>query len=408
MKELLEEVFVAMKSNKLRIALTGFSIGWGMFILVVLLGSSGGFQRGLYKTFHLDISQIVRISAGKTSTVWQGLDKGRQLRLKLSDSRALEDAAVEHVTRVCPMARQALAVRKDGYHVRIPVTGCYGGYLLNDYRHLTAGRDFKKMDEDECSKVCIMNSLMARQMFRDRNPIGESVIIDDMDYTVVGVCESSLDNDMSLAMYIPLSTMLGIYRPDDVIDGINLIVDGLQSAGQNEMLVRSVHDILASRLVCSPDDYKGIRVDNPYEQELSAKGMISGIGLFVWIIGIATLVAGIVGVSNIMLITVKERTRELGVRKAMGAGNSHIISLVLLESVIITVIFGYVGMMVGIGITQLLDLALGSAFPMFQNPTVQFWPIMGCNMIMILAGLVAGYVPARHAVSIKLVDALSS
>ena len=136
--------------------------------------------------------------------------------------------------------------------------------------------------------------------------------------------------------------------------------------------------------------------------------MIASIGVFVWIIGIATLIAGIVGVSNIMLITIKERTRELGVRKAMGASNNHIITLVLLESVIITLIFGYIGMMLGVGLTQLLDNALGTAIPMFQNPIVHFWPIMGCNFIMVLAGLVAGYVPAKRAVSIKLVEALTS
>lgn len=408
MKELFEEVLLAMKSNKLRIALTGFSIGWGMFILVVLLGSAGGFQRGLYRTFHLDIDQIVRVSAGKTGYVWQGLDRGRQLKLRLSDAQALEEADLEHIERVCPEASRPLVVQNGSYHVRIPVTGCYGGYLLNDYRRLTSGRDFNRMDVEERSKVCIMNSLMAGQMFGDRNPVGESVTVDGIEYMVVGVCASMLGNDMSLAMYIPLSTMHGIYDPEGSINGINLIVNGLESVEQNERLVSDVHDLLASRLMCSPEDYKGIRIDNPYEQELGARKMIAGISIFVWIIGIATLIAGIVGVSNIMLITVKERTRELGVRKAMGAGNSHIISLVLVESVFITMIFGYVGMMLGIGLTQLLDLALGSAFPMFQNPTVQFWPVIGCNLIMVLSGVVAGYMPAKHAISIKLVDALSS
>jgi putative ABC transport system permease protein len=151
-----------------------------------------------------------------------------------------------------------------------------------------------------------------------------------------------------------------------------------------------------------------VKIVNSYEQVLSTQQMIAAIGVFVWIIGLATLIAGIVGVSNIMMITVKERTRELGVRKAMGASNANIISLVLIEAVIITMIFGYVGMMCGIGLTQLLDKALGSAFPMFQNPTVQFGAVIGCNVIMVLAGVIAGYVPAKRAVSIKLVDALTS
>lgn len=408
MRELFNEVFIAMRSNKMRIALTGFSIGWGLFILVVLLGSSGGFQRGLYKTFHLDIEQIVRVYTGKTTLVWQGLDKGRQIRLRLEDSKAIEKSNIEHIERVCPMASQSLVVRKGETHVRTSVTGCNGDYLLNDYQHLIAGRDFKRIDEEERSKVCIINVLMAKQLFQDKDPIGESIYIDDINYLVVGVCESILNNDMALAIYIPLSTMLSIYRPNGEIDAINLVVQNLESVEHNEHLVREVHNLLASRLSCSPEDYKGIKVDNPYEQVLSAKNMIMGISIFVWIIGIATLIAGIVGVSNIMLITVKERTRELGVRKAMGASNAHIISLVMIESVIITMIFGYIGMMMGVGLTLLLDMALGSSFPMFQNPIVQFWPIMGCNLIMILAGIVAGYVPAKRAVSVKLVEALTS
>ncbi|MDO4497975.1 MAG: ABC transporter permease [Bacteroidales bacterium] len=397
-----------MKNNKMRIALTGFSIGWGMFILVVLLGSSGGFQRGLYKTFHLDIDQIVRVSTGKSAYAWQGLDKGREIKLRLSDSEAIESSHIEHIERVCPMNTKLLEIKNGSAHVNTSVTGCYGGYLVNDYRTLTSGRDFNKMDIESHAKVCMMNELLARQLFQNNDPIGEYVGIDGIEYLVVGVCESSLNNDVSLAMYIPLSTMMTIYYPEGYIKGINLIVSRLDSKEHNEHLVREVHNLLASRLSCSPDDYKGIKVNNPYEQVLSAKNMIAGIGVFVWIIGLATLIAGIVGVSNIMLITVKERTRELGVRKAMGASNAHIISLVLIESVVITVIFGYLGMMIGVGLTQLLDMALGSAFPMFQNPVVQFWPIMGCNVIMIIAGLIAGYVPAKRAVSIKLVEALTS
>ena len=408
MQELILEVFTAMKSNKTRIALTGFSIGWGMFILVVLLGSSEGFQRGLFRTFHLDIEQIVRIYAGKTSYAWQGFDKGRQLTLRLEDCDALAESGIENVRKFCPMASQSLLVRKGDSYVRTPVTGCQGGHLLTDYRQLVSGRDIDGMDVDDKTKVCIINTLLAKQFFRDDDPLGESLFIDDISYQVVGVCQSSINSEMSPAVYVPLSTMLGIYHPDRQIDGINLIVGNLKSAEQNESLADDVRSFLATRLSCSPRDIKGIRINNPYEQDLSARKMIAGIGIFVWIIGLATLIAGIVGVSNIMLITVKERTRELGVRKAMGAGNAHIISLVLIESVFITMIFGYLGMMLGIGLTQLLDIALGSVFPMFQNPTVQFWPVIGCNLIMVLAGLVAGYVPAKHAVRIKLVEALSS
>ena len=397
-----------MKSNRLRIALTGFSIAWGMFILVVLLGSSGGFQRGLYKTFHLDINQIVRITTGKTVMPWKGMDKGRQLMLNINDAKAIERSNIQHIQRVCPMIKRQLEVSAGKNHVTIPVTGCNENYLSVDYRMLKAGRDFNAEDLTQRTKTCIIHERLARQLFQDSNPIGQSMTMGNLLFTVVGVCKSTFDSDIELAAYMPLSTMISVFQPDGNINGINLIVENLESVEHNEHLERELHDLLSSRLGCNPKDHKGIIVSNSYEQILSTKKMIASIGIFVWIIGIATLIAGIVGVSNIMLITIKERTRELGVRKAMGASNNHIITLVLLESVFITLIFGYIGMMLGVGLTQLLDNALGSTIPMFQNPIVHFWPIMGCNFIMVLAGLVAGYVPAKRAVSIKLVEALTS
>lgn len=408
MQEVFSEVFLAMKSNKTRIALTGFSIGWGMFILVVLLGASGGFQRGVYKTFHLDINQVVRITVGKTVQAWQGMEVGRQLSLHMTDAEAIRTSNIQHIQQVCPMATQQLMVSYGNNHIDVGVVGCNNGYLSVDYRKITKGRDFNQNDLKDNAKVCIINERVAKQLFPEQEPVGMVMEIGQMEFTVVGVCTRMINQDMSMAVYVPLTTLMAIYRPDGTINGINLIVEDLESAEHNEHLVRELHGLLASRLGCSPTDYKGIKVANSYEQILSAKNMIAGIGVFVWIIGIATLIAGIVGVSNIMLITVKERTRELGVRKAMGASNESIILLVLLESVIITLIFGYLGMMMGVGLTQLLDMALGTALPMFQNPTVQFFPIICCNVIMILAGLVAGYVPAKRAVSIKLVEALTS
>ena len=207
-------------------------------------------------------------------------------------------------------------------------------------------------DLEQCTKTCIINERLSRQLFQDKSPVGQVVTIDNLAYTVVGVCKSTLNDDMEMAAYMPLSTMQTIYFPDGTINGINIIVEDLESAEHNEHLEHELHDLLAVRLGCSPKDYKGIIVNNSYEQILSTRKMIAAIGIFVWIIGIATLIAGIVGVSNIMLITIKERTRELGVRKAMGASNEHIITMVLLESVIITLIFGYIGMMLGVGLTQ--------------------------------------------------------
>lgn len=408
MRDLIAEVFASMRSNRQRIALTGFSIGWGMFILVILLGSSSGFKRGIGKTFFLDSGQFVSVTSGKTAESWQGLEKGRLIRLRASDAVEIENSGIGHISQVFPVAVQSLQVVNGTSILTVPVTGCNGGYLGINYRKLVGGRDIDSLDMRNCGKVCILNRRLAGQLFQKDDPLGRFVRVDDILYRVVGVCESILSQDYSSAMYIPFSTMMSIYRPDGVVDKIDIAVAGLGTAQANEDFDSEIHGFVASLHGCSPTDYKGIKVSNQYEQTLSAGNMLSGIGIFVWIIGIATLVGGIVGVSNIMLITVKERTRELGVRKALGTGAATIIRMVLMESVIITVIFGSIGLMAAVGLTQLLDMALGDVFPMFQNPTVDFWPVMICNFIMVLAGIVAGYIPAKRAVSIKLVDALSS
>lgn len=407
MTELFREILASMQSNKSRIALTGFSVGWGMFILVVLLGSAGGFQRGLNKTFYLDLPQIVTVTAGKTAESFLGFDKGRLIKLHVSDANALLYGNVPHAAEVYPVARMSANVWNGLNIINSSVVGCETGSLATEYKQVFSGRDLNNLDWTEQRKVCVINDRLAKMLFPDSVYLGRTLIADSTCYTVVGVCKSRIKSDVSTSVYIPLSTFLTKYRPDKQIDAIRIVAADLTTAEENEAFNSKVHDYIASRNQCSPTDYKGVKIDNGYELMLSTTNIVNSIGIFVWIIGIATLIAGIVGVSNIMLITIKERTRELGVRKAMGASNGHIISLVLVESVIITMIFGYLGMIIGVGITQLLDMALGDAVPIFQNPTIQFWPAVGCTFIMVLAGLIAGYVPAKRAISVKLVDALN-
>ncbi len=408
MNELLSEVMLSMRSNKMRIALTGFSIAWGMFILVVLLGAAGGFQRGIARTFHFDSPQVVQLSTGLTSKPYGGYQTGRSITLNLADTALLSSIDREVIQHVFPSVVERLRVNNGIRYAQIPMTGCTPGFISVNYNKIAKGRDINQLDIESQSKVCVVTQRLAKERFGDGNPIGQQVTVDGLLFMVVGVSQSMTSNDNSLGAYVPISTMMTLYRPQGNIDAVRLEVSNLNTADENDAIVSKLRTVVARAKECSPDDFRAIQVDNPYESVLQVQNVLTTIGAFVWVIGIATLLAGIVGVSNIMLITVKERTRELGVRKAMGASNSSIIRLVLLESVIITMIFGYVGLMAGIGLTQLLNSALGSVFPMFQNPTVQFLPVIICNLVMILAGLVAGYVPAKRATTIKLVEALTS
>lgn len=408
MRELMSEVMLSMRSNKMRIALTGFSIAWGMFILVVLLGAAGGFQRGIERTFHFDSPQVVQLSTGLTSQPYGGYQTGRNITLYMADTILFNSINPQVVKHIYPSVVERFRINNGTRYAQIPLTGCTPGFVSVTYNKIARGRDINLLDISTQSKVCVVTQRLGKELFGDSDPIGQKVNVGEVVFLVVGVSESMLTDDNSLEAYAPISTMLSLYRPQGNIDAFRLEVIKMKTAEENVALVSGLRTVFAHSKGCSPDDYRAIQVDNPYENTIQVQNVLTTIGAFVWVIGIATLLAGIVGVSNIMLITVKERTRELGVRKAMGASNSSIIRLVLLESVIITMLFGYVGLMGGIGLTQLLDSALGNVFPMFQNPTVQFLPVVICNLVMIMAGLIAGYVPAKRATTIKLVEALTS
>lgn len=407
MRELFAEVMLSMRSNKMRIALTGFSIAWGMFILVVLLGAAGGFQRGIAKTFHFDSPQVVSLSTGTTSIPYGGYKTGRHISLNMADTTLLGNIDQQIIKRVFPSMVENVRINNGSRYARVSITGCTPGFIDVTYNKICKGRDIDELDISNRSKVCVLTQRLGNELFGESNPIGQQVFVGNVAFRVVGLSKSII-TDNSLCAYAPVSTLVSLYRPHGNIDAIRLQVNKMKTADENVALVGKIRAVFAHAKECSHDDFRAIQVDNSYEDVIQVQNVLATIGTFVWVIGIATLLAGIVGVSNIMLITVKERTRELGVRKAMGASNRSIIRLVLLESIIITMMFGYVGLMAGIGLTQLLDSALGSVFPMFQNPTVQFLPVVICNLVMVIAGLVAGYFPAKRATTIKLVEALTS
>ncbi len=406
MNDLINEVLTSMKSNRQRIMLTGFAIAWGMFSLVVMLGSAGGIQKGMYRSSSLDMTQYTTITTGKTSVAWNGMGTDRLVKLTIDDAEALERQRFDHVVDVFPVFSQPTQVSTVNDYLSTSLTGCTPGYIVSQYNKIIRGRDINDTDLQQRRKVCVLTDRICQELFGEGNPIGRRLNFDGNSLLVVGECES-LHEYSIVGAYAPISTVMAMYSPDDPALGmIQVTYSGIEELGELQRLTSSLRDFLSPRLMCSPKDNKALVIRNDFETVIGLSKILTYMGFFVWIIGIATLIAGVVGVSNIMLITVRERTRELGVRRAMGASRGSIIRLVLLESVIITAIFGYIGMMLGIGLTQLLSATLGGTIPYFTDPTVSFSTIIGCNIIMILAGIAAGYVPARRASNCKIVDAL--
>jgi len=406
------EVFTSMKSNKTRIALTGFSIGWGLFILIVLLGAGNGLLKGMMANFSNSTDNIFTITPGKTSMLFNGWPKNKEITLMPEDVDVLEKSfplQIDHITSAlsAPVILSYKTVQANG-----AIDGQELAFERTERIKIIEGRTLNQVDMDSLRKVCLISSSMSKILFRDiKNPVGQKIIIGDVPFLVIGVFEPRIDvGSVVRDVHAPYTTVQKLFCPENHISKINIMTRNLDDLSSNESFEKNLRRKIAVMKDFNVSDPSAVKIEADYENYLSTTGILRGIYLFIIIIGLATMVSGVVGVSNIMMITVKERTRELGVRKAMGASNEHIVGLVLIESVIITLIFGYAGMMAGVGVTQLLSVALGAmgGSGIFDSPTVGLSVIISANLVMLIAGLIAGYVPAKKAVSCKLVDALAA
>lgn len=412
MRDLISEISASIRSNKLRIALTGFSVGWGLFILIVLLGSGNGITNGITASFGADTICVMHITAGKTQLPYNGFGKNRAITLTGADAEQLCMELGSSVTKAFPCyTSPGVVVRMGNVHINTVATGVCTGFVGVSSKKIVAGNDITQLNILQADKVCVIGRQTQDLFFKGSvNPIGQTIVVDSIPFTVIGVYNSVLGDKSGHVVYAPYTTIRNLYAHNDSLSELALVASDINSEHDYNALQDKVYGFLGKRLGFSPADRSAIVCSNDFLDYLQLKTVLSMLRVFIWIIGLATLVAGVVGISNIMLISVKERTRELGVRKAMGATDSHIITLVLLESVAVSLIFGYVGMILGVGLTQLLAwiLAMSGGAGFFDNPTVGFSTVMAANLIMVVAGLVAGYVPARNAVRIKLVDALSA
>lgn len=410
MRDVFAEVFTSMKSNKTRIILTGFAIGWGMFILIVLLGAGNGLLHGMTKNFSADSQYTVSLSPGVTSVIYGGRDIGTPIQLFEKDVTAIQKKFNDRIDKILPVMQRKDSASFIVNNAEITLMGEKPGFEAPAMTGIELGRSLNDADISEHRKVCVINRHVANRLFDDDSKVvGSYITINSFPYLVIGIAKLTSQFDRSYTVYIPLTTFSSIYQPDGRLSSVSILTKGLTDSKSNKRFNDEMLEFLSSQKGYSPIDNKAIAISNPYDQFVQVNQILTAITIFLWVIGIATLISGVVGIANIMLITVKERTRELGIRKAMGASDRSIITLVLLESVIITLIFGYVGMLSGVGLTQLLSMGFQSSESgIFDAPTVPFNVIVAANLIMVVAGLIAGYLPAKNAVKIKLVDALSS
>ena len=410
------EIWSTIKKNKLRTFLTGFSVAWGIFMLIVLLGAGNGLKNGIMSNFRNIGYNRVETWTRYTSKPYQGMQINRKIRYKDEDLKfiPLQNPEVDLITAV--IYRSDTLAYGEEYN-SYSLQGVHPAKAMMDNIEIPvgSGRFINEIDEREKRKVIVLSPRMKEVLFKGKNPLGEYVKAGDIAYLVVGVYKGE-ESNYDAPAYIPFHTAQMLYNRGFGFADINFTVNGISTQEEYDVFEKRFRRQMGVRHKFDPEDLRALGMWSSLEEVMMLNGMLNGITLFIWIIGIGTLTAGIVGVSNIMLITVRERTKEFGIRKAIGATPFSILKLIIVESILITAVFGYLGMILGIGLTEGVNTLMEMAnvgkevsrddMSIFLNPTVNLSIALSATALIVVAGVLAGYFPARKAVQITAIEAM--
>lgn len=417
MRDIFIEILTTIKHNRLRTALTGFSVAWGIFILIVLLGAGNGLINATMGNSSRYLSTSMVVSGGATSKAYDGLGEGRDVQLNDKDFNITSKGFPNNVKSVgAELSQQGeTLVNGSDYTTGINLSGIYPNDVEINKRTMICGRFINELDLKERRKSIVISSDMAKELL-PQSPLslnGQMIRTTTLAFRVVGIYESQ-KNSMGNDAFIPFTTFRAIYNKGDKTGNIVFSFSNLNSEAENEAFESDYRARINRQHRAAPDDENAIWIWNRFTQALSMNTATGLLHTALWVIGILTLISGIVGVSNIMLITVRERTHEFGIRKAIGAKPWSILRLIIIESIVITTFFGYIGMVLGIAANLYMDATIGQetidnglfAIQMFTNPTVGIDVCVKATLLMIVAGTLAGMVPARKAAKIRPIEAL--
>ena len=402
----LGEVWSTLTRHKLRTALTAFSVAWGVFMLIILLGAGRGLENGATDGFQGDALNAVWINTGTTALPFAGQNPGRKIKLDNSDYISLLGLrpGLEYVSGAQDLSGN-FTVRYQNRRSSFGVHGVVPEHRFIENQTLREGRVLNEGDLIERRKVAVIGPLVAEVLFGKQTIIGEFIQIRGSNFRVVGVYEDVFGNeDDQRQIFVPLTTVQLLNGSSSELIGMGVtIANSDMEAGQ--ALVKTMREIVAEHHHYSKDDTRAVHFFNNLEFYAKIIRMFVWIRAFIWLVGIGTLLAGIVGVSNIMLISVKERTQEIGIRKAIGATPSAIVRMIVAESLLITALAGYVGLAAGIGAISLVN---GFLPPMkgLRDPSVNFGVALGATILIVVAGTLAGLFPARRAAATHPITAL--
>ncbi|GGG18699.1 ABC transporter permease [Dokdonia pacifica] len=404
-----QEIFETIGKNKLRTFLTGLSVASGIFILVILLGFSSGIQKGVKLQFAQDAESRISVWTNVTTKEYKGLNPGRRIQLHNSDYETINtkfEDEIEHKTALYNIWGGRVNYKNEFGNYRIE--GANPGQQFIENASLTSGRFLNQNDIDEGVKVAIIGNKVKQELFKTEEAVGKTIKITGINFIVAGVFTDPGGEREEQRIFIPISTAQRVFNAGDKLRSVAYTVKMSDNFDEAVALSAAVSDgiekEIKSRYSIAPDDRSAVRVFYNLEEAQQIYGLIDTMRLVFWVIGIFTIVAGVVGVSNIMLIIVKERTKEIGVRKALGALPSSIVGMILQESVFITAIAGFTGLFAGVALLEAVSPLIDSDF--IKSPQVNFTTAVSTVLILILSGAVAGYIPARRAANIKPIEAL--
>ncbi len=405
-----QEIFDTIRKNKLRTFLTGLSVASGIFILVILLGFGQGMQNGIAQEFEEDASNRIIVWTQVTTKEHKGLNPGRPIQIRNENYDFIESKFSEVLKdKSANLFVSNAQVNYKKESVGYSVQGVHDGFQFVENQYMSQGRYINYHDHKNVSKVAVISNVIKREIFKNsEDPLNEYLDISGIKFKIIGVYGDMGGEREEERIFIPMSTAQRVFNGSDKINNLYYTLQPVenfdQAVAESMRFSNDMKRYLQDAHTVAPDDLSAINVFNTLEEVKRFFTLMNGIKLFFWFVGICTIIAGVVGVSNIMLIVVKERTREIGVRKALGAKPWSIVGMILHESIFVTAISGFVGLIFSMGLLELLGPYIEVDY--IVNPSVNFNVAISTVFVLIFAGAAAGFFPAWRAANIHVIDAL--
>jgi putative ABC transport system permease protein len=404
-----QEIFETLRKNKLQTFLTGLSVASGIFILVILLGFSSGIQNGVASQFEKDATNKINIRTGRTTKEYKGLNPGRYIQLKNQDFNKISNQYadfIEYKSSNYMIWRALVNYGKESNNYRI--WGSQPDYQFIENSDIVEGRFINESDVNNSSKVAVIGNKVKLDLFKSEDPLGKYVSVYGINFKIIGVYRDPGGEDEESQLYIPITTAQKSFNGGDRINNMSYTIKMPKNFDQGVELSQNIALAIESDLkqmqMVAPNDIGAIRVNNNLEEAQRYYSLTDAIKLIFWFVGIGTIIAGVVGVGNIMLIIVKERTKEIGIRKALGAQPMSIVGMILQEAIFVTMFSGMFGLILGLTLLEVVGPLIKNDY--IKNPQVDFNTALTTVFILVFAGALAGFFPAYRAAKIRPIIAL--